>query len=78
MAESDERCRYYRLTDFGRRVAAGEAGRLAGLVRAARRKNLLPTSGRVLKTPPRWTLLAAASTKPIRRCVLAAPREAGV
>ena len=38
----DERRRYYRLTDFGRRVAAAEAERLARLVREARVKRLLP------------------------------------
>ena len=38
----DERRRYYRLTDFGQRVAAAEAERLARLVREARVKNLLP------------------------------------
>ncbi len=37
----DERRRYYRLTDFGYRVARAEAERLAGLVRTARRKKLL-------------------------------------
>ncbi len=40
-ALDDERRRYYRLTAFGRRVAAAEAERLAGLVAAARAKNLL-------------------------------------
>jgi DNA-binding PadR family transcriptional regulator len=34
---SDERRRYYRLTDFGRRVAQAEAARLESQVRAARR-----------------------------------------
>jgi DNA-binding PadR family transcriptional regulator len=37
----DERRRYYRLTGFGRRVAAAEAERLAQLVSAARTKRLL-------------------------------------
>ena len=37
----DERRRYYRLTDFGRRVATAEAQRLAALVSAARAKRLL-------------------------------------
>jgi DNA-binding PadR family transcriptional regulator len=37
----DERRRYYQLTDFGFRVARAEATRLATLVRAAKRKNLL-------------------------------------
>ena len=37
----DERRRYYRLTDFGYRVATAEAERLAGLVRSARSKKLL-------------------------------------
>lgn len=40
-ALDDERRRYYRLTGFGRRVAAAEAGRLSGLVAAARARNLL-------------------------------------
>jgi len=40
-ALDDERRRYYRLTAFGRRVAAAEAERLASLVAAARAKNLL-------------------------------------
>jgi DNA-binding PadR family transcriptional regulator len=38
----DERRRYYRLTDFGRRVTRAEAERLAGLVRQAQAKQLLP------------------------------------
>jgi DNA-binding PadR family transcriptional regulator len=38
----DERRRYYRLTDLGRRVAVAEVGRLEGLVRAARSKGLFP------------------------------------
>ena len=38
----DERRCYYRLTDFGRRVAAAEAARLAALVRLAQRRRLLP------------------------------------
>ncbi len=37
----DERRRYYRLTDFGYRVARAEAERLAGLVKTARSKKLL-------------------------------------
>ncbi len=37
----DERRRYYRLTEFGRRVAVAEAERLEGLVEAARAKALL-------------------------------------
>ena len=40
-AMDDERRRYYRITDFGRRVAGAEAERLSGLVETARRKNLL-------------------------------------
>lgn len=38
----DQRRRYYRLTDLGRRVAVAEVGRLEGLVRAARNKGLVP------------------------------------
>jgi DNA-binding PadR family transcriptional regulator len=37
----DERRRYYRLTALGRRVAAAEAQRMAGLVIAARARGLL-------------------------------------
>jgi DNA-binding PadR family transcriptional regulator len=40
-AMDDERRRYYRLTDFGRRVTQAEAERLAGLVRQAQAKQLL-------------------------------------
>ena len=39
----DERRRYYRLTDFGHRVAVAEAERLARLVKSARNKKLLST-----------------------------------
>jgi DNA-binding PadR family transcriptional regulator len=38
----DQRRRYYRLTELGRRVAVAEVGRLEGLVRAARSKGLVP------------------------------------
>jgi DNA-binding PadR family transcriptional regulator len=38
----DERRRYYRLTDLGRRAAIAEVGRLEGLVRTARQKRLSP------------------------------------
>ncbi len=38
----DERRRYYRLTDFGFRVATAEAQRLEQMVRSARAKKLLP------------------------------------
>ena len=41
---NDER-RQYRLTALGRRVACAEAGRLAVLVREARRRGLLDTQG---------------------------------
>ena len=37
----DQRRRYYRITDLGRRVAGAEAERLAGLVNTAREKKLL-------------------------------------
>ena len=40
-ALDDERRRYYRLTDFGRRIAAAEAERMHSLVREARAKRLL-------------------------------------
>jgi DNA-binding PadR family transcriptional regulator len=39
--EDDERRRYYRITPFGRAVAAAEARRLEQLVALARRKRLL-------------------------------------
>jgi len=39
---NEERRRYYRLTEFGLRVATAEAARLAGLVRQAQAKQLLP------------------------------------
>ena len=38
----DQRRRYYKLTELGRRVAVAEVGRLEGLVRAARSKGLVP------------------------------------
>ena len=45
-AEGHEaRRRYYRITPFGRRVAAVEAERLAAVVRLARRHKLLPSRG---------------------------------
>jgi DNA-binding PadR family transcriptional regulator len=37
----DQRRRYYRITDFGRRVAGAEAERLQSLVSTAREKKLL-------------------------------------
>lgn len=43
-ALDDERRRYYKLTDFGQRVAYAEAQRLAQLVRTAQMKQLLPGS----------------------------------
>jgi hypothetical protein len=39
----DERRRYYRLADLGKRVPIAEVERLEGLVRAARSKNLAPS-----------------------------------
>ncbi len=39
----DERRRYYRLTDLGRRVALAELERLEGLVSAARSKGFFPS-----------------------------------
>ena len=41
----DERRRYYRLTDLGRRVAMAEAARLEKLVKSARVKKLLSARG---------------------------------
>src|SRR5437763_201158 len=43
-AVDDERRRYYRLTDFGRQVAAAEAERLASIVATARVRRLLRRS----------------------------------
>jgi DNA-binding PadR family transcriptional regulator len=40
----DERRRYYRLTEFGRRVAMAEVERLEGLVDAARSKGFIPNA----------------------------------
>ncbi len=40
----DERRRYYRLTDLGRRVALAELERLEGLVSAARSKGFIPSA----------------------------------
>jgi DNA-binding PadR family transcriptional regulator len=46
-AEGHEaRRRYYRITSFGRRVAAAEASRLEAVLRQARRQKLLPGSSR--------------------------------
>ena len=39
-ALDDERRRYYRLTDFGSRVAAAEAQRFSSLLQAARKRGL--------------------------------------
>src|SRR6266446_4626993 len=39
---TDERRRYYRLTRFGRRVAAAEVARLTALVKQARATGLVP------------------------------------
>ena len=41
----DSRRRYYRITDFGRRVAGAEAARLESLVSSARDKKLLRGRG---------------------------------
>ncbi len=41
-ALDDERRRYYRLTELGRRVLSAESVRLAGQVELARRKRILP------------------------------------
>lgn len=40
-AMDDQRRRYYRITDFGRKVAGAEAERLASLVSTAKAKNLV-------------------------------------
>lgn len=41
-AGADERRRYYRITRFGRRVAAAEADRLSALLSQARSSGLVP------------------------------------
>jgi hypothetical protein len=41
-ASTDERRRYYRLTRFGRQVAAAEVERLTGLLKQARATGLVP------------------------------------
>jgi DNA-binding PadR family transcriptional regulator len=41
-SSTDERRRYYRLTRFGRRVAAAEAARLSALLQQARATGLVP------------------------------------
>ena len=43
----DERRRYYRLTNFGYRVAKAESERLASLLKSARSKKLLSRPGDV-------------------------------
>lgn len=45
-ALDDERRRYYRLTAFGRAVAAAEADRLEELIRMARAKHLVADAAR--------------------------------
>jgi DNA-binding PadR family transcriptional regulator len=45
-ALDDERRRYYRLTDFGRKVAIAEMKRLESVLRQARAKRLIPGSRR--------------------------------
>jgi DNA-binding PadR family transcriptional regulator len=44
-ALDDQRRRYYRITDFGRRVAGAEAERMSGLVETARARELLGGRG---------------------------------
>ena len=44
--DDDPRRRYYHLTDAGRSVAAAEAARIQRLLVRARRKRLLPLTGR--------------------------------
>jgi len=43
----DERRRYYRLTSVGRKLVKAEAERLEQLVKVARGKKLLPSSGSI-------------------------------
>ena len=44
--DGDERRRYYAITEFGRRVVAAEAARLAQLTDLARSRKLITRSGR--------------------------------
>lgn len=44
-ADDDERRRYYRITRFGRRVAAAEAARLESVLRQARSVGLVASRG---------------------------------
>ena len=44
-AGDDERRRFYRVTRFGRAVAAAEAARLTALLRHARLNGLVPRNG---------------------------------
>ena len=44
-AGHEARRRYYRITPFGRRVAAAEASRLEEVLRQARKQKLLPSGG---------------------------------
>jgi DNA-binding PadR family transcriptional regulator len=57
----DERRRYYRLTDLGRRVSVAEVERLGGVVRAARSKGLAegPRPERTSLRRSRGRLMAA-------------------
>jgi DNA-binding PadR family transcriptional regulator len=41
-SSTDERRRYYRLTRFGKRVAAAEVGRLSAMLQQARETGLVP------------------------------------
>jgi DNA-binding PadR family transcriptional regulator len=43
--DDDDRRRYYRVTKFGRAVAAAEAGRLTALLHHARLNGLVPRKG---------------------------------
>ena len=45
-ADDDERRRYYRITRFGRRVAAADAARLESVLRQARMVGLVTSRGR--------------------------------
>lgn len=45
---TDERRRYYRLSDLGRRVTVAEAERLAGLVEQATAKQVLPRGAEIV------------------------------
>src|SRR5580658_3604911 len=57
-SSTDERRRYYRLTRFGKRVAAAEVARLTALVNQARETGLVPGVGCAPKLSTRCSFTA--------------------